>query len=175
VKFISAAVGAVILVGVIWFFWTDNHEVRETRDPENAAPPPAISVASENQAPTADSPAAGPAVPPSAQPIATSPAGPLQGEAAKDFLHEASTSYDAARLPDIGNYLTHPDPEVRTAAREAIIQLGATEGVALLKAAADKAANTEEATELRKAADFLALPSWTEQRRKNRAAIPSEK
>ena len=93
----------------------------------------------------------------------------LQGDEAITFLTDAVATFDAAQLPFLARYLAHPDPEIRASARDAIVQLGEPGGVELLKAAAAQTKDLEEAAELRKAADLLALPSWTEQRRMKRS------
>lgn len=85
------------------------------------------------------------------------------GEAARTAITELAITYDAAAVPELARFLTHPDPEIRTAAREGLISLGERAAIPWLKDAA-RTAPAEEAIALKQAAEFLALPSLTERR-----------
>ena len=116
------------------------------------------------------------------QPLAPSPAmadGPGKGDAivaspdaeaalepTLQKIEELAITYDVASIPALAAFLAHSDPRVREAAREGLITLGEDEAVPYLKAAAQKAP-AEEAPLLKEAAEFLALPSITDFRRKS--------
>ncbi len=101
------------------------------------------------------------------------PAAPLpNGDAAEEAIHELAITYDAASIPALARYLDHPDPEIRAAAREGFIALGERAAIPVLRAAAERA-SAEEATLLREAADFLALPTWSERRAALKAGASS--
>ena len=116
------------------------------------------------------------------QPPAPSPAppdGPEKGDATAaspdaeaaleptlQKIEELAITYDVAAIPALAAFLAHADPRVREAAREGLITLGEDEAVPYLKAAAQKA-SPEEAPLLKEAAEFLALPSITDFRRKS--------
>lgn len=76
-----------------------------------------------------------------------------------EAIHEASISYDAKELPKIQPYLIHPDREVRTAALEGVLTLGAAAGSPLLRQAASTLKDPREAVKYLEAADYLELPS----------------
>lgn len=86
-------------------------------------------------------------------PVATTP------EQIYAVIEDAATSYSAEDLPKIKPYLTHPDPEIRKAARQGVVTLGDAAGGPLLREAAMFATSAEEATALREAADYVELPS----------------
>ena len=99
----------------------------------------------------------------------TSPAPPAppvlpQGEAALEAIQTLATTYDAKEVPALARYLESSSREVRAAALQGLIQLGDGAAVPYLKAAADKTMDTQEQSDLLKAAEFLALPSWREHR-----------
>ncbi len=73
-------------------------------------------------------------------------------------LQALAATHDEGALPALAVYLEHEDAGVREAAREAVVQLGASAGAARLRAAADAAKDPREALELLDAADFLDLP-----------------
>ena len=87
----------------------------------------------------------------------------LAGEAAQEAITDLASTYDAASVPALARYLGHSDPETRAAARDGLIQLGERAAIPFLEAAA-KTAPAEEAKALHEAAEFLALPTWTEHR-----------
>jgi hypothetical protein len=88
----------------------------------------------------------------------------LHGGAAIEFINDSTESSDTLAVQAIVPYLTHAEQAVRFAAKERLLQLGLAEAVEPLQSAAAKTTDPEEAAELRKAADFLALPSWSSQR-----------
>lgn len=86
-------------------------------------------------------------------------------------IETASTSYDAAELPRIQPFLTHPDPEIRTAALAGIVNLGHAAGAPVLRAAARQLVDSKEAVGLLQAADYLELtPAPKSMRPRVRAA-----
>ena len=91
------------------------------------------------------------------------------GDIARDAITELSITYDAAAVPALARYLKHPDPDIRAAARDGLINLGERAAIPFLEAAA-KTALADEAVLLREAAEFLALPTWTEQREARKKA-----
>lgn len=138
-------------------------------------------------------PATPPPVPASARPVASAPAPPavgkspeareaaaeipappaetalLSGASALETISDLSSTYDAASVPALARYLGHGDPEIRAAARDGLINLGERAAIPFLEAAAKKA-EAAEAKELLEAAEFLALPTWTERRAAERQA-----
>lgn len=79
-------------------------------------------------------------------------------EAAIEEMHEAAITYDPAQLRVIQPYLLHSDPELRHAAREAMLVLGDASASPMLREAAKSAASTREALQYEEAAEFLELP-----------------
>lgn len=131
----------------------------------HAAPTPAPAPAGET-APAASAASSG-TEPPA---VAAAPAAPplLDGEAAQEAITDLAVTYDAASVPALARYLAHSDAEVRSAAREGLVQLGERAAIPFLEAAAKSASDAEEARALREAAEFLALPTWSEHRRNNK-------
>jgi hypothetical protein len=76
-------------------------------------------------------------------------------------LEEAATSYDAEELPLLEAYLYDPDPEIREAALDGMLTLGAAEASPVLRKAAENAYSPHEAVAMLEAADYLELPSGT--------------
>lgn len=93
----------------------------------------------------------------------------LSGAPAIDAINELAATYDAASVPALARYLKHGDSQIRSAARDGLINLGERAAIPFLEAAA-KTAGNEEAKELHDAAEFLALPTWTERRAARRQA-----
>ena len=58
--------------------------------------------------------------------------------------------------------LLDPDPEVRMAARDGMVQLGEADAVPVLRDAASKLTDPAEIASFQEAADLLALPAWSE-------------
>jgi len=75
-----------------------------------------------------------------------------------ETINEAMTTYSAEGLPVLRPYLKNPDPEIRAAALEAIVQLGVPEGAQVLREAANSAKTTREQIEMLQGAEFLELP-----------------
>ena len=71
-------------------------------------------------------------------------------------IETLASTYDVANLPAIAGYLTHQDPLVRDAARLGLIQLSRPEAAPVLRAAAEKMDDKNEAAALLEAAEFLA-------------------
>lgn len=93
---------------------------------------------------------------PAAPPSSTSDAVPASDLAR---IENAVTSGQPSALPLVAPYLTHADPALREAARDAMLQMGLAESVPLLREAAGKLKDPREAILLLDAADFLSLPS----------------
>ncbi len=111
------------------------------------------------QVPAADATAPSPADPSASPPAAAL----LSGEAAIQTIDELTVTYDAASVPALARYLRHADADIRAAARDGLINLGERAAIPFLEDAA-KTASADEAKALREAAEFLALPTWTEHR-----------
>ena len=84
-----------------------------------------------------------------------------QAEAAA-VIGEAAITYSPAGVKAIRPYLQDPDPAIRQAARDGLVQLGEADAVPLLRAAALQLEDPEEIASLREAADLLALPAWSD-------------
>ena len=105
-------------------------------------------------------------VPGKSDATAASPDAEVALEPTLQKIEDLAITYDVAAIPALAAYLAHADPRVREAAREGLIILGEDEAVPYLKAAAQKAP-PEEGPLLKEAAEFLALPSITDFRRKS--------
>lgn len=85
-------------------------------------------------------------------------------EAARDavlaMIDEATVTYDVQGLQVLGPLLQHPDPQIREATIEGIVQLSETAGAKTLRDAARQAKNPQEATRMIEAAEFLELPEY---------------
>lgn len=81
-------------------------------------------------------------------------------------IEDAASSYSAEELPKIQPYLLHPDPEVRAAAVQGMINLGDASAAPLLRTAAQLAPSSQEAEGMKKAADYVELPSASLRKRK---------
>ena len=73
-------------------------------------------------------------------------------------IEAAYTTYHPDALPVLARFLGHSDPEIRTFAREAIVQVGHADGVAHLRKAAQEARDPRESAALLDAAEFLEIP-----------------
>jgi hypothetical protein len=73
-------------------------------------------------------------------------------------IEAAYTTYHPDSLPVLSRFLAHPDLEIRTFARDAIVQVGHEDGAAVLRAAAREAQDPRESVALLDAAEFLELP-----------------
>lgn len=89
-------------------------------------------------------------------------ASPEQRATARQSIEEAVTTYEPAAVKTIAAFLQDPDPEIRTAARDGLIQLGEQDAIPVLRLAATRMANEAEAAACREAADYLELPSWAD-------------
>jgi hypothetical protein len=127
-----------------------------TRSPATPGSP----VVGRTDAPSAEASSAAPATPPS--PL-------LNGDAAQEAISDLAATYDAASVPSLARYLKHADPMIRSAAKDGLINLGERAAIPFLQEAA-KNAPADEAVSLREAAEFLALPTWTEQREARKKA-----
>jgi len=92
------------------------------------------------------------------------PAGlpPEEQAEAMTRIDEAVQTYEASAVKAITPYLTSVDRDLRSAAREGLIQLGEPDGIAALRLAATRMSDPAETNACREAADFLELPSWSE-------------
>lgn len=90
------------------------------------------------------------------------PADPARREAAASVIQDAVVTYSPAGVAAIRPYLLDPDPAIRQAARDGLVQLGEADAIPYLREAAGKAADPAEQVSLREAADLLALPTWSE-------------
>jgi hypothetical protein len=84
-----------------------------------------------------------------------------------DGLIEISASYNAERLVEIEPYLYCPNSAVRTAAVDAVLNLGSEAGADLLHKASQSMLDPREAKETLEKAAFLRLPSGVLKSRKN--------
>lgn len=98
---------------------------------------------------------------PSAQ-EAMAPLEPTELAGILQRIEDAVTSYDPAGVKVLKDLLLDSHVEVRTAAREAMVQLGETDGIPVLRQAATRMQDPAEARACREAADFLELPSWSD-------------
>lgn len=94
-------------------------------------------------------------------PAIASLAPPPSQEKILEEIEAASITYDPVYLPKIRPFLTHPDPEVREAALNGIVNLGDEAGAPLLREAARQLNNAQEASKLMEMADYLELPPAT--------------
>ncbi len=168
----SATAAALALAVGLAVFYSRPGRGTEGR-PQAEAPAPGVPPrASGPQLPDAAAPAPKPA---DTAGTPTGPAVPLANEAAPpaetasgreqtlEAIQELVVTYDAASVPALARFLSSQDAEIRNAAREGLIQLGERAAIPYLEEAARRAA-PEEAQALREAAEFLALPTWTERR-----------
>lgn len=77
-----------------------------------------------------------------------------------EVIEDATTTYDVEGLTVLGPLLKNPDPEIREATIEGIIQLGETAGAKILREAARQAKDPREARRMIEAAAFLELPEY---------------
>ena len=163
--------GAVALGGVMFWFGA---RVGAGRAPEprivTTASAPAPVVVPKATPPTpaepgllaAGDPPSGSAISSVHAPVAEPPSDdprPSPAEADMRRLEDAVTTYSASGLPVVARYLKDPNPELRRAAREGMLQMGLAEAAPLLREAADHMADPREAVLLLDAADFLSLPT----------------
>lgn len=75
-----------------------------------------------------------------------------------DVIWQTMSTFSEEGLPVLKPYLSNSDPEIRSAAVEAIKQLAVPAGADVLRAAAKDAKTTREQIEMLEAAEFLELP-----------------
>lgn len=79
--------------------------------------------------------------------------------AIQDTITEGVVTYSEEGIPVIEPYLTHPNPDVRAAAVDGMVQLGVPSAAAILRKLATKTEDSREKIKLLEAAEFIALPS----------------
>lgn len=145
-SYAAAALTVLVLTGAA-FFWPDA-ENPEARDESAVMSSPAASSASSKiSTPRAKQPSA---------------ADPARQEEAAAAIHDAVLTYDPAGVAVIRPFLLDPDPAVRRAARDGMVQLGEADAVPWLRDAASKLEDPAEIAALREAADLLELPAWSD-------------
>ncbi|MGC4017739.1 MAG: HEAT repeat domain-containing protein [Luteolibacter sp.] len=77
-------------------------------------------------------------------------------------IEQAVTTYEPAAVKTIAAFLQDPDAEVRIAARDGLIQLGEQDAIPVLRLAATRMSDPQEAAACRDAADYLEMPSWSD-------------
>jgi hypothetical protein len=87
-------------------------------------------------------------------------------------IQAMATTYDVVKTPEIQPYLDHPDPNVRRAAMNGIVELGYPTGAKVLREAAARAVTPEEAALLNARADFLLLPSTYQMMKSKKFGVP---
>ena len=138
--------------------------------PENAGKSPsALTVAK----PTEPTKSALPATRPEPEKHEVLAAPPATLEAILSRIEDASVTYDAKALPLIEPYLLNPDPVVREAAKNGMINLGDAAAGPLLREASRHAPTPQEATALSEAADYVELPPATVRLTKGTKQAPS--
>jgi hypothetical protein len=83
-------------------------------------------------------------------------------EEAQAAIDAAAVTYSPEGVKVIRPLLLDPDPEVRMAARDGMVQLGEADAVPVLRDAASKLTDPAEIASFQEAADLLALPAWSE-------------
>lgn len=85
---------------------------------------------------------------------------PLEGPHAAELtrIDDLAITYDAREVPALAAFLTHDSAEVRAAAIDGLLRLGAKEAVEPLRAAAAKTKDPREAVAMLDAAAYLELP-----------------
>lgn len=93
-------------------------------------------------------------------------------EVALQRIETAVVTYAVASLPTITPLLTHPDGEIRLAAREGLLRMGLSEAAPALREAAGEVSDPREAVLLLDAADFLELPTLPSTGNRRRDVLP---
>lgn len=143
----------LLIVAAVLFFGKNQKSSQSPADPAkqiSLTPKPAPSAASEKPAP---------ATAVSDETLESPSTAQLSHAATLEEINEAAVTYDAKALPRIQPYLTHPDPEIREAAKNGMIVLGDAAAGPLLREASRKVATPQEAVALLEAADYVELPS----------------
>jgi hypothetical protein len=156
-KLLFTTSGAAILILIagtlVWRNLGSNSDDRvgNAKTPTIQKAPPALSDRSVSQfKPAAPTPSD------ESKPIA-----PVTKEEILETVHQASITYDAKELPAIQKYLLDADPEIREAARNAMIVLGDGSAGPMLRDASKLAPTPHEAVAMLEAADYVELPSGT--------------
>lgn len=102
----------------------------------------------------------------------SNPNGPVTKEEILESVHQASITYDPKELPAIQKYLLDADPEIREAARNAMIVLGDASAGPMLRDASKLAPTPHEAVAMLEAADYVELPSGTLNLKKRSTSKP---
>ncbi len=167
---------AIICLGALVALLTFRLKDAPQAGPAPALPEANVAVASK-PAPIAEVPAVPPVAGTVENPLADVPTPDAPAspgiEQSIQRIEAAVVTYEAASLPAIAPYLTDPNPELRTAAREGLLQMGLSEAVPLLREAAGKMKDPREAILLLDAADFLELPSVSSTAGKKHRPHPS--
>jgi len=77
-----------------------------------------------------------------------------------DAIDDAAYTFSPQALPFLAERLNDPDPDIREAAIDGIMQLSEPAGIEVLRKAARTAKTPQEKRRLLEAADWLALPDW---------------
>jgi hypothetical protein len=85
---------------------------------------------------------------------------PLEGPHAAELtrIDDLAVTYDAREVPALAAFLDHDSADVRAAAIDGLVRLGAKEAAEPLRAAAAKTKDPREAVALLDAAAYLELP-----------------
>ena len=143
----TAAILAVLALAGTAVFW-----------PENAGMPEEKGAAEERHSGKAM--ASGKS--PSPRESHPAPADPARLEEVAAVIGDAVMTYEPAGVAAIRPFLLDPDPEIRRAARDGLVQLGEADAVPWLREAASKLEDPAEVAALREAADLLSLPAWSD-------------
>jgi hypothetical protein len=145
----------VLSVALLWKSALPKPEPEGQPD-ETAAGQSDVVPAKEISAPNITKPAQ--VAPPSAAPVAAPIMAQKNPPVTVEELDDLAMKDDAESLKKILAALTHSDPDIREAARDAAVQFGDASAAARLRAVAANTADAEEKTELLEAAEFLELP-----------------
>jgi hypothetical protein len=145
-SYATAALTVLLLAGAA-VFWPDAENPEANEESAVVRAPGASSASSKTATPREKQPSA---------------ADPARQEEAAAAIHDAVVTYDPAGVGVIRPFLLDPDPAVRRAARDGMVQLGEADAVPWLRDAASKLADPAEITALREAADLLELPAWSD-------------
>lgn len=87
---------------------------------------------------------------------------PARFEEAVAVIQQAMTTYAPSGVQPIRPFLTDPDPAIRQAARDGLVQLGEPDAIPHLRAAAATLQDPGEIASFQEAAELLALPAWSD-------------
>ncbi len=87
---------------------------------------------------------------------------PVRRDDAQAAIDAAVVTYEPSGVKAILPFLLDPDPQIRQAARDGMVQLGESDAIPLLRDAASKLDDPQEVASLQDAADLLSLPAWSE-------------